>query len=55
MFVLVVIVVITVVLLISMDRVSSRQTTNGRNLKEAEDRFLNRFLRRRSQRREEED
>jgi hypothetical protein len=27
-----------------MDRVSGRQTTNGRNLKAADDRFLNRFL-----------
>jgi len=50
MVVIVVIVIITVVLLISMDRVSSRQTTNGRSLKEAEDRFLNRFLHRRRQR-----
>jgi hypothetical protein len=45
-----VIVIIFVVLLISMDRVSSRQTTNGRSLKEAEGRFLNRFLYRRRQR-----
>jgi hypothetical protein len=45
------IVIITVVLLISMDRVSGRQTTNGRSLKTADDRFLNRFLHHRSQRR----
>jgi hypothetical protein len=51
MVVIVVIVIITVVLLISMDRVSGRQTTNGRSLKAADDRFLNRFLHRRSQRR----
>jgi hypothetical protein len=49
MLVIVVVVIITVVLLISMDRVSSRQRTNGRSLNAAEDRFLNRFLRRRSQ------
>jgi len=35
-----------------MDRVSGRQTTNGRSLKEADDRFLKRFLHRRSQRRQ---
>lgn len=52
MLVIVVIVIITVVVLISVDRVSSRQTTNGRSLKAAEDRFLNRFLHRRSQRRQ---
>jgi hypothetical protein len=50
MLVIVLIVVFTVVLLIAMDRVSSRQTTDGRSLKAADDRFLNRFLRRRSQR-----
>jgi hypothetical protein len=50
MLAIAVIVIITVVLLISMDRVSGRQTTNGRSLKEADDRFLNRFLHRRSQR-----
>jgi len=49
MVVNVVIVIITVVLLIFMDRVSGRQTTNGRSLKAADDRFLNRFLHRRSQ------
>jgi len=52
MLVIVVIVIITVVLLISMDRVSGRQTTNCRSLKAADDRFLNRFLHRRSQRRQ---
>jgi hypothetical protein len=51
MLVIAVIMIITVVLLISMDRVSGRQTTSGRSLKEADDRFLNRFLHRRSQRR----
>jgi hypothetical protein len=51
MLAIAVIVIIAVVLLISMDRVSGRQTTNGRSLKEAEDRFLNRFLHRRFQRR----
>ena len=51
MLVIVVIVIITIVLLIGMDRVSGRQTTNGRSLKEADDRFLNRFLHRRSERR----
>jgi hypothetical protein len=50
MLVIVVIVVIFVVLLISMDRVSGRQATDGRSLREAEDRFLNRFLHRRRQR-----
>jgi hypothetical protein len=44
MLVIVLIAVVTVVLLISMDRVSSRQTIDGRNRKEADDRFLNRFL-----------
>jgi hypothetical protein len=44
-----VIVIITVILLSSMDRVSGGQTTNGRSLKEADDRFLNRFLHGRSQ------
>ena len=42
--------IIAVVLLLFMDQVSSRQTTNGRSLKEADDRFLNRFLQRRRQR-----
>jgi hypothetical protein len=51
MLVIVVIVVIAVVLLIAMDRVSSRQTTDGQSLKAAEDRFLNKFLHRRGQRR----
>ena len=50
MLIIVLIVIITVVLLIGMDRVSGRQTTDGRgSLKEAEDRFLNKFLHRRSQ------
>jgi hypothetical protein len=44
MLLVVLIVVFTVVLLICMDRVSGRQTTDGRSLKAAEDRFLNRFL-----------
>ena len=50
MLAIAVIVVIFAVLLISMDRVSGRQTTNGQNVKEADDRFLNRFLHHRSQR-----
>ena len=49
MLAIAVIVIITVVLLISMDQVSGRQTTNGKSLKEAEDRFLSRFLHRRRQ------
>jgi hypothetical protein len=49
MLTIVLIVIITVVLLIGMDRVSGRQTTDGRSLKEAEDRFLNKFLHLRSQ------
>jgi hypothetical protein len=49
MLIIVLIVVITVVLLIGMDRVNGRQTTDGRSLKEAEHRFLNKFLHRRSQ------
>ena len=51
MLAIAVIVIITVVLLIGMDRVSGRQTTDGRNRKAADDRFLYRFLHRRSQRR----
>jgi hypothetical protein len=51
MLIIVLIVIITVVLLIGLDRVSGRQTTDGRSLKEAEDRFLNKFLHRRSQHR----
>jgi hypothetical protein len=45
-----VIVIIAVVLLLFMDQVSGRQTTNGRSLKEADDRFLNTFLHHRRQR-----
>jgi hypothetical protein len=44
MLVIVLTVIITVVLLLCMDRVSGRQTTDGRSLKAANDRFLNRFL-----------
>jgi hypothetical protein len=44
MLVIVLIAIITVVLLICMDRVSGRQTTDGQSLKAANDRFLNRFL-----------
>jgi hypothetical protein len=51
MRVIVLIVIITVVLLLWMDRVSGRQTTDGRSLKAADDRFLYRFLHLRSQRR----
>ena len=52
MLLIVLIVVFTVVLLIGMDRVSSRQTTDSRSMKAADDRFLYRFLHRRSQRRQ---
>jgi hypothetical protein len=51
MLVLVLIVIITVVLLIGMDRVSGQHTTDGRRRKAVDDRILNRFLHRRSQRR----
>jgi len=51
MLIIVLIVIITVVLLIGMDRVSGRQTTAGRSRKAADDRFLYRFLHRQSHRR----
>ena len=51
MLVIVLIVIITIVLLIGMDRISGRQTTDGRSRNAADDRMLNRFLHRRSQRR----
>jgi hypothetical protein len=51
MLAIVLIVIITVVLLIGMDRVSGRHTTDGRNRKAVDDRILNRFLHRRPQRR----
>jgi hypothetical protein len=44
MLVLVLIVIITVVLLIGMDRVSGQHTTDGRRRKAVDDRILNRFL-----------
>jgi hypothetical protein len=53
MLIIALIMIITVVLLIAMDRVSGRQTIDGRSLKAADDRFLNRFLHRRSHRRSE--
>ena len=51
MLVIVLIVIITVVLLIGMDRVSGQHTTDGRRRKAVDDRILNRFLHGRSQRR----
>src|ERR1700730_6602084 len=51
MLIIVMIVIITVVLLIGMDRGSGRQTTADRSRKAADDRFLYRFLHRQSQRR----
>jgi hypothetical protein len=50
MLAIAVIVVIFVVLLLFMDQVSGQQTTNSRSLKEADDRFLSRFLHHRRQR-----
>ena len=51
MLIVVLIVIITVGLLIGMDRVSGRQTTADRSRKAADDRFLYRFLHRQSHRR----
>jgi hypothetical protein len=51
MLAIVLIVIITVVLLIAMDRVSGQHTTDGRRRKAVDDGILNRFLQRRSHRR----
>jgi hypothetical protein len=51
MLIIVLIVIITVVLLIGMDRVSGKHTTDDRRRKAVDDRILSGFLRRRPQRR----
>jgi hypothetical protein len=50
MLIIVLIVIITVALLIGTDRVSGQHTSDGRGRKTVDDRILNRFLHRRTQR-----
>jgi hypothetical protein len=50
MLIIVLIVIITVALLIGTDRVSGQHTSGGRGRKTVDDRILNQFLHRRTQR-----